>query len=144
MKRLITTLLVFLAIDTYAQDSININSGLITKKGFGPSYRLNGKKLSMRELEVEIYKVPAAILYFKKAKTNKILSFSFYVPMIVFALATSQGNYRYRSDSTYGPQRGLQIAGILSASASLYFVFHSFGLYKKAVRARNSALKTIY
>lgn len=143
MKRFIMALLVFGSINAAAQDSTNKISSTITKKTFGP-YKMDGNRISAQQLKEEIYKVPAAIPLYKKAKTSKILGYSFFVPAIVFALTTSQGNYHHRSDSTYGPRRGLQIASLLSGGASVYFLFHSLTLYKKAVRARNSSLKTIY
>jgi hypothetical protein len=143
MKKIIPLLLILLVFNASAQDSTNKVSGIITKKTFGP-YKMDGTRISGQQLKEEIYKVPAAIPLYKKAKTSKILGYSFFVPAIVFALTTSQGNYHRRSDSTYGPRRGLQIASLLSGGASVYFLFHSLTLYKKAVRARNSSLKTIY
>ena len=65
-KQIIYSLLLLIVINTSAQDSTNKKVGIITYKTFGP-FRLNGEKLSWKELKAELYKVPAAIPIYKKA-----------------------------------------------------------------------------
>jgi len=141
-KKIIFSLLVLIAINAHAQDSTNKKTGIITKKTFGP-YRMNGEKLSWKQVTAELYKVPSAIPLYKKAKTSQILGYSFFVPFAVIALANNQNNNR-RLYSTYRPRHGLVIMGLLSGGVSIYFLYHSLSLYKKAIRAHNNAVITIY
>ncbi len=142
-KKIIYPLLMFIAVNLHAQDSSNKKTGIITKKIFGP-YRMNGEKLSWKEVKAELYRVPAAIPLYKKAKTNEILGASFIVPVVLFAFLGDPNKYNYRDTVHRTRIKGYYIGLFLSEGVSLYFFFHSISLYKKAVRARNSALKTIY
>jgi hypothetical protein len=132
-----------IAINAKAQDSTNKKTGIITKKTFGP-YRMNGEKLSRKELKAELYKVPTAIPLYKKAKTSEILGASFIVPVALLAFLGDPNKYNYRDTVHRTRKKGFYIGLLLSEGASFYFFFHSISLYKKAIRARNSALKTIY
>jgi hypothetical protein len=143
MKKIIPLLLILFVLKASAQDSTNKNPGIITKKTFGP-YRMDGRRISGMELKKEIFKVPDAALLYKKANTSRILGYSFAVPLIIYAITDNQNNYHWRRDSTYRLRRGFTIGAVLSGIAANYFLFHSISLYKKAIRARNSGLKTIY
>ena len=144
MKRIVTILVLLLSINTHAQDSTNKRFDIITKKTFGP-YKMDGNRISQKEFKTEVYKVPSAISIYKKAKTNEIIGFSFFAATVGLAIFGDANKYSSR-DTVYRKGRisGYQISMIISTGGTYYFLLHSISLYKKAVRARNSAIKTIY
>jgi hypothetical protein len=144
MKKMIPLLLILFVLKASAQDSTNKSPGILSKKTFG-HYRIDGNRISKQEFKTEVYKVPTAIPFYKKAKTNEIIGFSFFAVMAGVAIFGDANRYSYR-DTVYrkGRINGYQIGMIISAGGTCYFLLHSIGLYKKAIRARNSALKTIY
>lgn len=143
MKKWIPLFIVLFASSLYAQDSTNKNNGTIYKKG--NTWRMNGEKLSAKQFEAEIYKVPTAIAYYKKSKTSKTLAYSFIVPVALIAFLGDHNKYNSRDTVTGRTKISSYSVGlILSGGASLYFLFNSFSLFKKTVRARNSGFKAIY
>jgi hypothetical protein len=144
MKKTIPLLLILFVLKASAQDSTNKNTGIITKKTFGP-YRIDGRRISGQQFKEEIYKVPAAIPLYKKTKTSQIIGRSFFVPMALIAFF-GDPNKRNSRDTVLGRTkiRGYHVGLLLSEGGFFYFLFRSFSLNKKAIRARNSSLKTIY
>lgn len=71
MKILLLVLFFSMALSTFAQDSTFSKNNAIRFKPFN-GYRQNGHKLSEKELKTELYKIPAAIPFYKKAVTRKI------------------------------------------------------------------------
>lgn len=141
MKRIIVILILLFSIKNYAQDSANKNTNHIYKTG--KRWSMNGDKLSNKELKTELYKIPAAIPVYKKARTNEIIGYSFAVPMLVFTLLAKQSSDI--SSPSYGKnKRGFQIAGIISAGAVMYFILQAAKFKKMAIRVHNENLKTIY
>jgi hypothetical protein len=136
-------LLVFGSINASAQDSTNKVSGIITKKTFVP-YKMEGKRISGQQFKEEIYKVPAAIPFYKKAKTSQIIGSSFFIPLTLIALFGDPNKYHSRDSLGRFRLRGYYVGLLLSEASIIYFFFRSNKFYKKAIRARNSALKTIY
>ena len=68
-------LLSFILIDSiHAQDTSNKKTGNIYFKPFA-GWQQDGVRLKKQEFKQEIYRVPAAIPYFKKGNTNLILSY---------------------------------------------------------------------
>jgi hypothetical protein len=144
MKKAVGLFLIFFTVNLFAQDSTNKKTGIITKKTFAP-YKMDGRRISGEQFKQEIYKVPAAIPLYKKAKTSQIIGSSFFVPMALIAFF-GDPNKRNARDTVVGRTkiRGYHVGLLLSEGGFFYFLFRSFSLYKKAIRARNSALKTIY
>ena len=144
MKKNILLLLILFVLKASAQDSTKKVSGIITKKFFGP-YKMDGNRISQKEFKTEVYKVPSAIPFYKKAKTNEIIGFSFFAVAAGLGIFGDANKYSSR-DTVYRKGRisGYQISMIVSTGGTYYFLLHSISLYKKALRARNSAIKTIY
>jgi hypothetical protein len=139
----IATLLIFLAICCKAvgQDSA-ANNHQLTKAAFG-RWKLDGRKLKPSEFRSEIYKVPAAITFYKKAKTRQIVASSFSVPAIVFLVLSKENNIA--GHPNYGePKAGFIVATILSYGTSFFFQFSSLRQLKKAVGMYNENQKIIY
>ena len=127
-----------------AQDSTNKSTAIITRKTLGP-FKMDGIRISPKEFKTEVYKVPSAIPFYKKAKTNEIIGYSFFAAMAGLAIFGDDNNYR-RRDTVHRKGRisAYQISMTISTAGTLYFLLHSIKLYKKAIRVRNSAIKTIY
>jgi len=80
MKYFISVSQLFLALSLFGQDTLSEPGGEIYRKW--PQWRMNGQKLNEKQLRDEIYKSPAAIPYYKKAKTNQIIGLSLAAPFI--------------------------------------------------------------
>lgn len=143
MKQSIPLLILFFAVNAFGQDSTNKNTGIITKKTFG-SYRMDGTRISGQQFKEEIYKVPAAIPLYKKAKTSKIICLSSFVPMAMLAFFGNPNKYPSRDSLGRFRLRGYYVGLLLSEASIIYFFFRSDKFYKKSIRTRNSYLKTIY
>ncbi len=101
MKKNFCILFLFAALNSFAQDSSAIKQGDIYRKW--PGWRMNGKFLKGKEFKQEIYKVPAAIPYYKKANSNLNLSFLALAGMATFALLGKEGHDIGSSD--FGKQK---------------------------------------
>ena len=124
-----------------AQDTAR-QKGLIYHKAFA-GYQQDGKRLNADQLKAEIYKVPAAIHYYEKSKTNKIAGYSFYVPMLVFFLLGKQN--RDIASTGFGKNKiGFNIAGLISGATSIYFTLRSHKQWKKAIRMYNDNRPPLY
>ncbi len=142
MKILIPLLILFFAINAFGQDSTNKNTGIITKKTFGP-YRIDGNRISQREFKTELYKVPAAIPYYKKAKSNEIGVYAFLGVTGVFVFLSNRTT-RYGYTGPAKNQETFLISALIAEATSIYFYFRSSANMKRAIRLRNENLKLVY
>lgn len=86
--------------------------------------------------------MPLSIPYYKKARTNKIIGFSFLAPAVVFIAAGSQP--AKISNPGDNSKRGYVIAGILSCGTVVFCLTRSLNYNKKAIKVHNEHLHTIY
>lgn len=128
MKKFICAFLVFAFINAHSQDSTLKPKKIIYNSGAG--YKINGRKLTETELKMELYKAPAAIPYYQKARTSKIIGLSLIPPAILFALlGKSNDGANYKA--------GYGVASIFCGGASIFFLLHSKKNKNKAVSIYN-------
>jgi hypothetical protein len=139
-KKIICSLLIFITINAYSQDSTNKNTGIIYKKW--PSWRMDGHKLNGKKLKAELYKVPAAIPYYKKSKTNVILAYSFSGAGLATILISSIT----RGVPPYNPNNQKTIKSIgtgLSIIGAITAIIYVSNL-EKAIRIHNEKIVITY
>ncbi len=135
MRKLICIFFLFFTINSFAQDSSSIRQGDIYQKG--PAWRMNGKKLKAKELKQEIYKVPAAIPYYKKAQTNfnlSIVALAATGTFLLFSKEKDSGSPNFGKRKT-----GFLIAGLVSGGISAHLAFRGKKNMRIAVKLRNTA-----
>ena len=120
----------FISNEFFGNDTI---PNKIYKEGF--HWRKNGIKLSDRELRNELYKVPLAIPFYKKAKRERIIGFSLTGAAGILGLLSSK-----RNNDGFNPKKniGLKIATIVTASGGIISLCRSIKNMKKAVMAYNT------
>lgn len=139
MKIIFTNILIFCLIITFGQDSTGKTQVPITKNSFG-RYFMNGNKLSQKELKAELFKVPAAIPVYKKAKRNETISIISSLAGLGCVLLDKP-----RTNSIpYKQHNGWFWGGIALTGNSVFFLLQSLNLVKKAVQIRNDNLKAVY
>lgn len=125
--KLITVLAFFsLSISTRAQDTTHNKTGKIYFKSFA-GWKQNGVRLKQKEFKQEIFKVPAAIPFYKKGNTNLILSYCLLGSGSILLLVNPQ------STGVLLTSFGLVTGGIVTVVLSR----HNF---KKAVRTYNESM----
>ena len=141
MKKTLIIWFLISCIVSPAQDSTNTRQGDIYSKW--PAWRMDGKILKAKELKQEIYEVPAAIPYYKKAQTNYTLSLVAIAATNAFLLLGRQNNNI--GSSNFGKQKtGFLIAGLLSSGVGIHLIFRSLLNMKTAVRLRNKHQVMVY
>ena len=141
MKKLFIITVFFIGLKSFGQHTTAKQTDYIYKKG--GHWRLDQHKLNGKDLKNELYKVPAAIPYYKKAKTSEIIGYSFIAPTVLFALLGKQN--RVITNHGYGKNKfGFQIAGILSSGAIIFFLARSMKNLKKAAAIHNEKFRTVY
>ena len=138
MKRLIIIFLVFFVINIHAQDTITYKPGILYKQG--KAWRMDGRKLKVREIRTEINTVPAAAAFNKKGGTLETIgSISFIAGMACLLLNPRKiGRYPYRENN------GLILPAVGFYGSGFYFYFRSLYFRKKAVKAYFEHHKLIY
>jgi len=134
MKKIPPAILLFISLYSGAQDSALIKQSEIYRKW--PAWKMDGRRLFPKELRQEIFKVPAAIPYYKKSEVNKISS---YLLLAVGMGAVLIGKDDLRKDSLhYNKEKTVySILSITGLGGSLYFTFRFSTNLKKAIRIRN-------
>jgi hypothetical protein len=138
MKRLIITFMVFLSINTHAQDTAVYKPGVLYKQG--KNWRLDGRKLKPKEIRTEINTVTAAAAFNKKAGTLETIGVICSAAGLACLLLNPRkiGRYPYRKDN------GLTLPAVGFYGSGFYFYFRSIHLRKKAVKAYFEHHKLIY
>ncbi len=111
MKIFVTLLLLFICYSSYAQFGIKSNTDSIYRKSIFSPWRMNGDKLSPREIKTAVYKVPEATSYYKKAKTQIWLA----AGLIIGGGHLAALSNRKQLQPPYNPGRGYIIAGSVIA-----------------------------
>jgi hypothetical protein len=139
MKKITLLIILILPLILFAQDSTRKKSSQISYTFWG--YKKDGMRLNGIGLKEELYKVPAAIPYYKKASTAKILAISFGIPGSVIVLIAAKNK---QAAPFLNKQTGLKITGLTLLSGSLIFLLSYSSNLKKAIRLHNDHIATIY
>lgn len=134
MKQTLIFLISFLFFaDSYSQQ-FSAKSDLIYLNGF--SWKQGDKKLSSTNLRKEISKTPAAILYFKKGKTNSFLSEVFFAGSMLFTIAAigSSHNFYYPNNHRIIAYNVLAGSSFIISAITFKFALKNIG---RAVHLRN-------
>lgn len=125
-----TFLFFFFILSTFAnsQDTSSKKTGNIYFKGFS-GWKQNGVRLKQKEFKQEIYKVPAAVPFYKKGNTNIILCYPFFASGAALLFINSKN----QSYGLFIASTGLISGGILTAILS----HHNL---KKAARIYNERM----
>ncbi len=135
MKKFLFLLILFLFFtNSYSQQFSGDTSGLIYLNGF--KWKQGDKKLSSGELRTEIYKTAAAIPYYKKGRTNAILTNVFMTGAALFTIAALTNHDPYLNFS-YRPRVSFNILAAASFTGSIVTMRFSLKNKGKAVHLRN-------
>jgi hypothetical protein len=131
------TSMLFLFIGSYGQVTIQDSAKTIGKiYHTSRTWLVDGKRIPGKVVVSEIYKVPEAVVYYKKAKTNRTVSYLCLAGGLTALIidGVNQRNY------TGGPQKNRAVIKIAVAGLSLSAVVFTFlggKKFKKAVDIRN-------
>ena len=103
---------------------------------------MDGKRLTVKELKEEIYKVPEAIPYYEKSQTKKWIGYIGLILGVTFILISK--NKDIYSVEYGNPKIGFLLAGIFFITASDYLILKSFSLLKKAINIHNKSNSIVY
>jgi hypothetical protein len=139
MIKIILILLLFLYHNSFCQDSL-VKRNQIYHKAFA-GWWLDGKRITNNEFKNEINKVPAAMLYYKKAAKHQVF---FYIGVgatasYYFISKAKKKNFPYQNNSIV-----LDIAGLSATAATFVFYFTSIRNLKKAVLIHNENQPLFY
>ncbi len=142
MKKNILILFLFLYTISFSQDTVFKKTNQIYFKAFA-GWKMDGKRLSMKNFKNEIYKVPASIPIYTKGAKNRTIAFASYIPGLVFLLLSRQvtdiSSPRFGKNNT-----GFAIAGLISFGSTFYFLFRSNKQLKEAARIYNDNQPLVY
>jgi hypothetical protein len=139
MKILLCVLFLNLSLSILAQDSTSSKNNQIQFKPFS-RYNMNGHRLSEKQLKTELYKVPAAIPFYKKAKTQKITGCLLFIGGAAsFALSDNNvlGNSGRRINAG-------AIVGFTAMAVSFPILLSSFKQLKKSIAIHNETRRLTY
>jgi hypothetical protein len=134
MKNFYILLPVFICYSSHAQSDMKSTNDSIYRKNILAAWRMNGDKLSPRELKAAIYKVPEATAFYKKAKTQIWFAAGL---IIGGGLLAAEAN-RTILQPPYNPGRGYTITGSVIGFSGFYLLFKSLSNHKKAIKAYNA------
>jgi hypothetical protein len=140
MKYLFIVLVTIFSLETYCQDSKSLLKNQIYPKAFS-GWWVDGKKITTKQFKNEIYKVPAATLYYKKSVRQQGYFFVGVaaVTSYYFISKANKKNSPYQKNSI-----ALDIAGFTTTAATFVFYFASIRNLKKAVRIHNESQSLLY
>jgi hypothetical protein len=129
--------MLFLFANSYGQVPMQDSAKTIGKIYHTPrTWRVDGKRIPDKIVVAEIYKVPEAVVYYKKAKTNRTVSYLCLAGSLTALIidGVNQRNY------TGGPQKNravIKIAGAGLSVSAIVFILLAGKNFKKAVDVRN-------
>jgi hypothetical protein len=100
------------------------------------TWRVDGKRIPGKLVVAEIYKVPEAVVYYKKAKTNRTISIICAAGSLTALIIDGVNRRNY----TGGPKNNTVVLSTISGSFSItgiIFVLLAGKNFKKAVDVRN-------
>jgi hypothetical protein len=129
--------ILFLFANSYGQVPMQDSAKIIGKIYHTPrTWRVDGKRIPGEIVVAEIYKVPEAVVYYKKAKTNRTVSYLCLAGSLT-ALIIDGVN---RRDYTGRAQNKNIVLPTISGSlsiAGIIFILSAGKNFKKAVDVRN-------
>ena len=133
MKYLFIILVTVFSLETYCQDSTSVLKNQIYPKTFS-GWWMDGKKIKFKQFKNEIYKVPAATLYYKKSVKQQVYFYvgAAAVTSYFFISKANQKNFPYQRNSF-----ALDMAGIATSAVTTFFFIASNRNLKKAVQIHN-------
>jgi GTP:adenosylcobinamide-phosphate guanylyltransferase len=139
MKKLVLVLSFLITQKVFSQNTDSSYNRSLHFKPFKGWYK-NDMRLKSKELKNEFYKVPAAIPYYKKASTSKIVAYFSYAAMSTcYIIARSKNNQL--SNKNY---QAYQITGIAFGIASIITQLSSFRNFKKGAKTYNKTISMSY
>jgi uncharacterized protein YybS (DUF2232 family) len=131
------TVMLFLFVGSYGQinmqDSIKTNGKIYCKRS---AWRIDDKRIRGEIVISEIYKVPEAVVYYKKAKTNRTISIICAAGSLTALIIDGVNRRNY----TGGPKNNTVVLSTISGSFSItgiVFLLLAKKNFKKAVDVRN-------
>ncbi len=142
MEKIILLLLMFVCCNSFSQDTAGRKTNQIRFKAFG-GWRMDGKKISIKNFKNEIYKVPAAIPAYTKSEKNIKIG---YVCAITGSILTLLGQpVRDIGSPRFGKNNtAFKIGGIIFIGTAVYLIFRSNKQLKQAVRIHNESQPLLY
>jgi len=122
--KLLFILMAIIPATIFAQETPTGQPGLIHKKGF--NFYKDDHQLKAKELKQELYRVPAAIPYYKKYKTGMILAYSLIGSGLISTFLLSNG-----------PKDGFDKAGLILVAGGAASAIVSLNSRKHAIRQYN-------
>jgi len=141
MRKNILLILIFVYYNSFSQDSLTPKKQISFKTFSG--WRMDGKRLAMKEFKNEIYKVPAAIPIYNKGTQNRTIGFICIAPLAVFSIAS--GGPGELSGSGHGKNNTVFLIGaFISSVTATYLLLRSDKQLKKAARIHNENQLVVY
>lgn len=140
VKIILTGCFFLFSVSLFAQDTTHLADNQIYWKW--PHYKMDGRRLRGKEFADEMYKVPQAIPYYKKAMKNRTIGSLLVVPITIaaFLIKEPSGAY-YVSTKT----NSLYYGSIIVASGGLIYCFlRSKKYFKKAISIHNKKMAVTY
>jgi hypothetical protein len=98
------------------------------------NYKLNGKRISNATFKSEIFKVPEAIPFYKRSKTQLWLGIALFTPGIIM----TQEAQRRNPQRTNSAQNRLLASGGALICSGIYLAIKRYSNHKKAIKAYNA------
>ena len=142
MKKAIMILLLFIYYTTFSQDSSSNKVNQIYFKAFS-GWKMDGKRLTIKNLKSEIYKVPATIPAYTKSEKNRTIGYVCFISGSILALLSPQvsdiASPRFGKNNT-----AFKIGGVVFMGTAIYCLFRSKKQLKASVRIHNESQPLIY
>lgn len=139
MKNILTILLLGFSITLFAQDTTSSKNNQISTKWTG--WKMNGERISWKEVKSNIQQVPEAVPYLKKAVNSRRM---FYISAITLCASVF---FIKERDLTKIPSTRNTVyimTNLLSTSSLLYFGIRTIKNQQKAIRIHNEKRAVAY